>query len=149
MIWMQITSGQGPVECSRAVWHIVQMIQQECKTVQVKAKLLNCEPDREKQSLKSALLKIDDSVDHWRKDWEGTVCWQAPSPFRPYHKRKNWYVKVSFFEPIEETIFDHSQITIEAVKGSGPGGQHVNKSSTAIRLTYLPLNISVSFRASN
>jgi peptide chain release factor len=142
-MWIQITAGQGPVECSRAVWHIVQMIQQECDGHDVAIELISSEADREKNSLKSALLKVADSTDNWLIGWEGTVCWHASSPFRPHHKRKNWYVRISFFKATEETVFDSSQINIEALKGSGPGGQHVNKSCTAIRATYIPLNISV------
>jgi peptide chain release factor len=142
MMWVQITAGQGPVECSRAVWHISKIFQKECEELKVDVELLNGESDREKKSLKSVLLKVLTDVDI-RSHWEGPVCWQAPSPFRPHHKRKNWYVNINFYTPQSESYFDPAQIKIEALKGSGPGGQHVNKSCTAIRATYLPLNVSV------
>ena len=58
-------------------------------------------------------------------------------------KSLSYFVKISFFEIPEIIEFDEDKISFEAVKGGGPGGQHVNKSSNAVRAVYLPLNLSV------
>ena len=143
MYWVQISSGTGPVECCRVVWHITEMFQKLCEEQEINCELLNCEPAREKKSFRSVLLKIDDDTASLKSHWEGTVLWQSNSPFRPNHRRKNWYVKISFLEIPKDVEFDSELIKIEAIRGGGPGGQHVNKSNTAIRATYLPTGDSV------
>ena len=55
----------------------------------------------------------------------------------------DWFVKISFLVPPRQSEIDLKQIHFEATRSSGPGGQHVNKTSTAIRATYLPSGLSV------
>ncbi len=69
------------------------------------------------------------------------------SPFDANHRRHTSFASVAVYPEIdEETAIEvsESDIRIDVFGASGPGGQHVNKSSTAIRITHLPTGIVVS-----
>ena len=71
--------------------------------------------------------------------WTGTLCWQAQSPYRPRHSRKNWYVTAQRCEPAaEHRAFAESDVEIVPCRTGGPGGQHRNKVSPAVRATHRP-----------
>ncbi|MCI5164803.1 MAG: peptide chain release factor H [Candidatus Electrothrix sp. GM3_4] len=76
------------------------------------------------------------------RSWEGTIQWIAQSPFRPRHKRKNWFVGVQRIFPPEEKELSSKDFKFESMRASGPGGQHVNKVNSAIRVTHLPTGLA-------
>jgi len=70
--------------------------------------------------------------------------YKRTSPYRKNHKRKNWYAainKVSLSDKLHDV--PDSDISYQAIRSGGPGGQHVNKVSTAIRATHKASNLSV------
>jgi peptide chain release factor len=74
--------------------------------------------------------------------WVGSVQWVWQSTYRPGHKRKNWYVKVTELEPElslpKQAQLDLRDVKFESMHASGAGGQHVNKTDSAVRATHLP-----------
>ncbi len=68
----------------------------------------------------------------------------ARSPFRPEHKRKNWYVGVEALEPPATARFDLRDLRFETMRASGPGGQHVNRTESAVRVTHVPTGVQAS-----
>ena len=139
--WLQVTAGKGPVECAWAVVQVVEEIHKEAQAAGVISRTVEIQAGPEPGTADSALIAIGGSgqdLDGFVRNWRGTVQWIARSPFRPEHKRKNWFVGVEILEPIEETHFDAKDMHWETMRASGPGGQHVNRTESAVRVTHLP-----------
>jgi peptide chain release factor len=67
------------------------------------------------------------------------VQWIGKSRFRPGHKRQNWFVGVSLApEPEAFADLNEADIEYQAMRASGPGGQHVNKTDSAVRALHRP-----------
>jgi len=68
------------------------------------------------------------------------------SPFDANKRRHTSFASVFVYPEIEETEFelDEKEIKMEAFRSSGPGGQNVNKVSSAVRLTHIPTGITVA-----
>lgn len=74
---------------------------------------------------------------------DGTIQWITQSPYRKYHKRKNWFVGVAAFDVKELMPWNLKDVNLETCKSSGPGGQNVNNMETAVRGIHLPSAIQV------
>jgi peptide chain release factor len=100
-LWLQITAGQGPVECAWAVVKVMEEIQREASAASIVWKTLEIEPGPESGTANSALISISggSELERFSASWSGTVQWTARSPFRPEHKRKNWFVGIDVIEP--------------------------------------------------
>lgn len=144
-IYLQITSGRGPAECCRAVALVLEKILIQARKLGLIAEVIEREEGDMNRTLFSAIVflegyKVDEIVD----EWEGTIQWIAQSPYRIYHKRKNWFVGINSFTPTELNEIDAKYITYQTLRASGPGGQHVNKTESAVRATHAPSGISVT-----
>jgi peptide chain release factor len=142
-VWLQITARQGPVECAWAVIQILERVRGEAAAAGLDMKIVELEPGPEAGTAYSALVSMSGgvSLDPFTKAWRGTVQWIARSPFRPEHKRKNWFVAIKVLEPVEETSFNPKDVRWETMRASGPGGQHVNRTESAVRVTHLPTGV--------
>lgn len=140
--WIQITSGRGPEECALAVAELMAVFDKEARALGFGVDLLEAIHGERGHTLKSALLTVSGEPEALRaylSGWEGTAQWIMKSPYRPNHGRKNWFVGVNVFYPPEaDSEISIQDIRYEALRASGPGGQHVNKTSSAIRATHLP-----------
>jgi peptide chain release factor len=145
-LWLQITAGQGPVECAWAVVKVLEEIQREASAASIVWKTLEIEPGPEPGTANSALISISggSQLERFAASWSGTVQWTARSPFRPEHKRKNWFVGIDVIEPVDETRFHPKDVRWETMRASGPGGQHVNRTESAVRVTHLPTGVQAT-----
>jgi len=62
------------------------------------------------------------------------VLWRSQSTLRPKHPRKNWFTQIFRLAPaMAEVRIDPETVEMQAIRAGGPGGQHQNKTSSAIR----------------
>ena len=144
-IYLQITSGRGPTECCRVVALVLEKILIQARKLGLIAEVIEREEGEMNRTLFSAIVflegnKVEEIVD----EWEGTIQWIAQSPYRIYHKRRNWFVGVNTFTPTELNEIDTKYITYQTLRSSGPGGQHVNKTESAVRATHAPSGLSIT-----
>ena len=140
-MWLQITSGYGPIECERAVFLFTQSILQELKESGITAALLSVQIGEQRACFRSALIGIEDDTAQERLNLTGTILWTCKSPFRTGHARKNWYIHAEIIAISTPIGFDEQAVRFETMRSSGPGGQNVNKVETAVRALYPPLNL--------
>lgn len=142
---IQITSGRGPAECCWVVAQVLKVIVEEAKNSHILCTILHREKGMENRTLFSATLQLEGiGVDEFTKQWMGTIQWIGKSQFRKFHKRKNWYVAINELHLVNEILnMNDKDIAYQAIRSGGPGGQHVNKVSTAIRATHIPTGFNV------
>ena len=134
-IMMQISSGQGPAECELAVLKLFEALRLEFPDIE----LIDKSPGRQPGCNKSIRFYGNKTM----CELDGSVQWICESPFRPNHKRKNWFIDLSICSESDDTALDESQIRYETFRSSGKGGQHVNKTDSGVRATYEPTGDSV------
>ena len=142
--YLQITSGRGPVECCRVVALVLERILKQAQTRKLKVEIVEKEAGPANRTLLSAVIALEGAgCDTLVEEWEGTVLWIARSPYRIHHRRKNWFVGVQTFTLSESQEATENEIRYETLRASGPGGQHVNKTESAVRAVHIPSGISV------
>ena len=140
---LQISSGQGPAECRRFVPLLAEIIRKDAAQSGLSCQPLSEYSAKDEQLASLRFVVEGEALAVFRQSWEGTVQWIWKSTIRPHWPRKNWFVKVSFFDFEAEAVksLKPSELKFETCRASGPGGQHVNKTDSAVRLTHLPSGI--------
>jgi peptide chain release factor len=143
-MYIQITSGRGPVECTRVVARVVDIFLKEAKKNKVEARLMEQVKADYPGTLLSATIQLSGKeVQQFLSSWLGTIQWIAQSPYRKYHQRKNWFIGIEKTEIIGGFSWNEKEVVFETLRSGGPGGQHVNKTESAVRATHQPTGISV------
>jgi peptide chain release factor len=143
-IIIQITAGRGPVECCRVVAKVQERMLAQARKIAIETEVLeNKKADLKGTLLSATILAKGDNLQAFVKEWHGTIQWISPSPYRKFHKRKNWFVGVEIFDVKERLQWNPKEVIFETCRASGPGGQNVNKVETAVRGTHTPSGIQV------
>ncbi|MGZ3759784.1 MAG: peptide chain release factor H [Mucilaginibacter sp.] len=141
---IQITSGKGPAECCRVVACVQSLMMKQAKQQAIQIEVLENKAGELNGTLLSATMMITGhNMTAFVDEWAGTVQWIAQSPYRKYHKRKNWFVGVAAFDVKELMQWNPKDVKLETCRSSGPGGQNVNKVETAVRGTHVPSGLQV------
>lgn len=144
-IYIQISAGRGPAECCWVVAQALKRLLTETKSLGLQSEVIDRQEGIQNGTLFSVLVSITGKqVQSRLQHWEGTIQWIGQSPYRKYHKRKNWFVGITFFEPSKGQNLSTSDIVYKAFRGSGPGGQHRNKVETAVRVSHIPTGVSTT-----
>ncbi len=97
--------------------------------------------------IRSATLKISGRFAFgWMKTESGVHRLVRISPFNANGKRQTSFTSVWVYPEVDDEIeieVQEKDLRIDTFRASGAGGQHVNKTDSAVRMTHLPTNIVV------
>ena len=144
-----VTAGDGPRECRRAVSLCLGRLEREALRGGLYVDIVQDETEGSDE-IASALVTLRGSdVEQFARRWIGTVQWIANSPYRPHHRRRNWFIGIFELGALDESTIElkDSELRFEAFRAGGPGGQHQNTTDSAVRLTHVPTGMSVVVRS--
>ena len=131
---IQISSGQGPAECELAAELFYRQLQKEIEDI----RMVQCVRGSKAKGFSSVIFETEEDM----SSLEGSILWVCKSPYRPKHKRKNWYIDVSILENMPK-LTQELKLRFETFRSGGKGGQNVNKVETGVRVIHSPTGISV------
>jgi peptide chain release factor len=136
-----VTAGRGPAECALAVPLALREMAREASDAGLDFGV-------EAGDRASALVCVGGpKADAFVKSWLGPILWVARSPLRPNHDRKNWFLCVHELEaPSAAAPLRAADLRVETLRAGGPGGQHQNRTESAVRVTHRPTGASVIAR---
>jgi len=143
-IYLHISAGSGPRECEWVVARLAEAFSKEAKAEGLNCDILLGEQTAANHYL-SLLVKLSgEKAQPFANARIGTIKWIRTSPFRPNHRRKNWFASVTAAPTLQDIPELHDRdIQYQTMRASGPGGQHVNTTDSAVRATHKPTGISV------
>ena len=112
-----------------------------------KTEILDVSPGEE-AGIKSAIIAVNgDYASGYLKSEHGVHRLVRLSPFDADHARHTSFALVEVMPEAEADIdvrIDTDDLKVETFRSSGPGGQHMQKTSSAVRLTHLPTGLVVT-----
>jgi len=147
MIRLLLTTGRGPAECRIALALARERLIEEAQVMGVAVDVVEG-PNLDGHGPASVMLVLSGaSAGEIARRWIGTVEWVATSPVRPNHKRKRWFIGIfDLGPPPEPGALDPRDVQLETIRAGGPGGQHQNKTESAVRAVHVPSGLAVVAR---
>ncbi len=146
--WLQVSAGYGPEECTWVVARLVAEILAQAEAAGVLAECVESVAGSNQGTLRSALIEVTEN-EAFADQWPGSVLWVGTSPYRPHHRRRNWFVQVVRVDAPDEMAapaWRDDELEVSMMRSGGAGGQNVNKRSTAVRVRHKPSGVEVVAR---
>jgi len=139
--FLEIHSGAGGVESDDWTYMLMRMYQRWIERRRFDFELIDSIIGEE-AGIKSVTFKIlGVNAFGWLKNEQGIHRLVRISPFNKASKRHTSFASVSIYPRIDNDIFikiNNHELRIDTYRSSGAGGQHVNTTDSAVRITHLP-----------
>jgi peptide chain release factor 2 len=143
---VQIHPGAGGTESQDWAQMLLRMYLRWAERHDYKNQMLDLQPGEE-AGIKDATFAVNGAYAYgYLRAESGIHRLVRISPFDANKRRHTSFASVSVFPDIEDEIditIDENDLRIDTYRASSAGGQHVNKTSSAIRITHLPTNLVV------
>ncbi len=145
--FLEINSGAGGTEAQDWAEMLLRMYTRWAEQHGYKVQLLE-ESEGEQAGIKSATLQVSgESAYGWLKTEAGVHRLVRISPFDAAARRQTSFASVWVYPVVDDSIeieINEADLKVDTFRASGAGGQHVNKTESAIRITHIPTGIVVA-----
>lgn len=144
--FVDIQAGSGGTEAQDWAEMLLRMYLRYCDRKAYKIEILE-EQAGEVAGLKNATIKISgDYAFGYLRTEAGVHRLVRNSPFDANNKRHTSFASVFVYPEVDDDIaieINPAELRIDTYRASGAGGQHINKTDSAVRITHLPTNTVV------
>ena len=144
--FLEIHAGAGGTEAQDWALMLQRMYFRWAEKKGFKVKIIEESPGEEAGIKSSTLMFIGDYANGWTRTETGVHRLVRISPFDSSSRRHTSFASVWVYPETSEEIditIDDKDLKIDTYRASGAGGQHVNKTDSAIRITHVPSKIIV------
>lgn len=144
--FIEVHAGAGGTESQDWAQMLLRMYLRWCDQHGYKTELIEESPGEE-AGLKSSTVRVQGPNAYgWLKTESGVHRLVRISPFDSNARRHTSFSSITVFPEIDDTIeieIEDKDLRVDTYRASGAGGQHVNKTDSAIRITHEPTGIVV------
>jgi peptide chain release factor 2 len=144
---LDIHPGAGGTESMDWASMLLRMYLRYCEKKGFKAEVIDLQPG-EQAGIKSASVEVTGEYAHgYLRAESGVHRLVRISPFDASARRHTSFASVFVYPEAEESgeiLINPSDLRVDTFRASGAGGQHINKTDSAVRITHLPTNIVVT-----
>ncbi len=144
--YLEVHSGAGGTESQDWAEMLLRMYTRWAERRGFKVELIDRQ-EGEGAGIKGATLQVKGRNAYgWLKTEGGVHRLVRISPFDANARRQTSFASIDVYPVIDDNIkidIDESQVRVDTMRSGGAGGQHVNKTESAVRLTHIPTGIAV------